>query len=343
MSGKSAIMIATGLFVVANTVHAANHERAVIVTSSNTVNNQLLVYDTTGALIESVPTLGQGGVNDNAGGIAVGNGLIAVVNHGSQTVSLVSRTQSGFALSQVVAVASPPVSVVFGKDHLYVLGTTTVESHRLGSDGIDLTSDGVVPLLAADGSAAQVGVAGSQLIVTEKSGTIEVVSLESGAAVGSPLSVALPADSRDTPFGLVTRGSSAYVTIAHSDVIGLVKNATLAALVATGAVGGEGQHSPCWLAIVGPFIYSSNSPSRSISRLVAGGNNIALDLPVAAQTVGAPIDIAASTELLAVVESRADGTSLLTQFRIDEDGDLSQTTSTAIASAANGVAIVVGN
>ena len=168
MSGKSAIMIATGLFVVANTVHAANHERAVIVTSSNTVNNQLLVYDTTGALIESVPTLGQGGVNDNAGGIAVGNGLIAVVNHGSQTVSLVSRTQSGFALSQVVAVASPPVSVVFGKDHLYVLGTTTVESHRLGSDGIDLTSDGVVPLLAADGSAAQVGVAGSQLIVTEK-------------------------------------------------------------------------------------------------------------------------------------------------------------------------------
>ena len=342
MSGKSAVLIMTALVVAASTLHAANHD-AVIVTSSNTVNNQLLVYDTAGALIESVPTLGQGGVDANAGGIAADNGLVAVVNYGSQTVSVFSRGQSGFALSQLVAVASQPVSVAFGKDHLYVLGTTTVESHRLGSDGIDTIADGIVPLLVADASAAQVGVAGSQLIVTEKSGTIEVVQLESGAAFGSPVSVALPADSRDTPFGLVTRGSNAYVTIAHSDLVALVKNGQLIALAATGSPGGEGQHSPCWIAVVGPYLYSSNSPSRSISRLVAGGNNIVLDLPVAAQTGGAPIDIAAVSGLLAVIESNAGGTAHLTQFRIDEDGNLAQTTSTAIASAANGVAIISDN
>jgi len=332
----------TALVVAASTVQAANHD-PVIVTSSNTVNNQLLVYNTAGALIESVPTLGQGGVDANAGGIAADNGLVAVVNYGSQTVSVFMRGQSGFELRQLVAVASQPVSAAFGKDHLYVLGTTTVESHRLGVDGIDTTADGLVPLLVADGSAAQVGVAGGQLIVTEKSGTIEVVQLESGAAFGSPISVALPADSRDTPFGLVTRGSNAYVTIAHSDLVGLVKNGQLIALAATGSPGGEGQHSPCWIAVVGPYLYSSNSPSRSISRLVAGGNNIVLDLPVAAQTGGAPIDIAAVSGLLAVIESNAGGTAHLTQFHIDEDGNLAQTTSTAIASAANGVAIISDN
>jgi hypothetical protein len=342
MSGKSAVLIMTAFVVAASTVHAANHD-PVIVTSSNTVNNQLLVYDTEGALIESVPTQGQGGVDANAGGVAADNGLVAVVNHDSQTVSVFSRGQSGFELRQLVGVASQPVSAAFGKDHLYVLGTTTVESHRLGVDGIDTAADGIVPLLAADGSAAQVGVAGGQLIVTEKSGTIEVVQLESGAAFGSAVSVALPADSSDTPFGLVTRGSNAYVTIAHSDLVGLVKNGQLIALAATGSPGGEGQHSPCWIAVVGPYLYSSNSPSRSISRLVAGGNNIVLDLPVAAQTGGAPIDIAAVSGRLAVIESNAGGTAHLTQFHIDEDGNLAQTTSTAIASAANGVAIISDN
>jgi len=339
MSGRLSVLITTVVVTAAAVAQAANHETA-IVTSSNTVNNQLLVYDTAGTLVESVPTLGQGGVENNAGGVAAGNGLVAVVNHGSQTVSVFSRGQNGFELRQLLAVASQPVSVAFGKDHLYVLGTTTVESHRLGFDGIDTIADGVVPLIAADGSAAQVGVAGDRLIVTEKSGTIEVVQLEGGTAVGSSVSVALPEDSRDTPFGLVTRGGNAYVTIAHSDLIALVKNASLIALTATGTPGGQGQHSPCWIAVVGPYLYSSNSPSRSISRLVAGGNNIVLDLPVAAQTVGAPVDIAAVNGLLAVVESNAGGMSHLTQFRIDEDGNLVPTTSTAIASAANGVAIV---
>ena len=98
MSGKSAVLITTALVVAASTAQAANHDRSVIVTSSNTVNNQLLVYDTAGALIESVPTLGQGGVDANAGGIAADHGLVAVVNYGSQTVSVFARGQSGFEL-----------------------------------------------------------------------------------------------------------------------------------------------------------------------------------------------------------------------------------------------------
>jgi hypothetical protein len=312
----------------------------VVVTSSNAVDNELLVYDTAGTLMESVATLGRGGANANAGGIATGNGLVAVVNFGSETVSIFSRGAFGFELRQLVAVASQPVSVTFGDDHLYVLGTATAESHRIGRNGVDDAADGIVPLIAADNSAAQVGFVGRQLIVTEKSGTVEYIELRGGAVFGSATPVTLPAGSGDTPFGLVTRGSNAYVTIAGSDLVGVVKDGALTAAAATGTPGGAGQHSPCWVALVGPYLFTTNSPSHSISRLVAGGRNIALDDAVAAQTGGSPIDIAAAGTLLAVVESDSANASHLTQFRVDEDGNLTQTISTVIASAANGIAIV---
>jgi hypothetical protein len=235
------------------------------------------------------------------------------------------------------------VSVAFGKDHLYVLGTTTVESHRIGQGGVEDAPDGVATLLASDGSAAQVGVVGDQLLLTEKSGNIESVRLRAGAVVGAAEAVELPSGASDTPFGFATRGSNAYVTIAGSDAVAVVKNRTVTGIAATGTPGGPGQHSPCWAALVGPYLFTTNSPSHSISRLIAGGGHIALDAAIAAQTGGAPIDVAADSNLLAVVESNGGGVSHLTQFQIDEDGNLTQTISTAIASSANGVAIVFQN
>jgi hypothetical protein len=192
----------------------------------------------------------------------------------------------------------------------------------------------------ADGSAAQVGVAGDELIVTEKAGVIERVQLRAGAVFGVPAGVPLPQGASDAPFGLVTRGSNAYVTIANSDLVGVVKDGRPTAFAATGIPGGAGQHAPCWIALVGPYLFTTDSPSRSVSRLIAGGANILLDAPVAAQTSGAPIDIAAEGDLLAIVESDGGGLSHLTQFRIDEDGNLLRTVSIPIASAANGIAIV---
>ena len=338
----SIVFTAVALLVAARATFAADH-RPVIVTASNDVNNQLLVFDTAGVLLESVPTLGQGGASSNAGGIATNNDVVAVVNFGSQTVTLFSRSDSGFELNQVVPVSSQPVSVAFGQDHLYVLGTTTVESHRSGRDGVDATPDGIVNLIASDGSAAQVGVVGDHLLLTEKSGHAESVPLSRGAVVGTATDIELPSNARETPFGFATRGSNAYVTIAASDAVVVVKNGTTTAVALTGTPGGSGQHSPCWAALVGPYLFTTNSPSHSVSRLIAGGRNIAIDAPVAAQTGGAPIDVAGVGDLLAVVESNGGGTSHLTQFRIDEDGSLTQTTSTAIASPANGVAIVFAN
>jgi hypothetical protein len=318
---------------------AAELGGTVIVTSSNTADNHLRVYDTAGTLIQEVPTLGQGGAGGNAGGIATSNGTVAVVNFGSQTVSLFSRGEAGFELRQTIPTSSQPVSVAFGKSHLYVLGTTTVESHRIGPDGVDSAADGTVGLLLADGSAAQVGVAGDELIVSEKGGVLERVLLREGTVFGTPLAVAI-SEGSNTPFGLTTRGSNVYVTFAGSDTVGVVKNDRQTAYAATGIPGGDGQHAPCWITVVGPYLFTTNSPSHSISRLIAAGANILLDEPLAAQTAGAPIDVAAEGELLALVESDGDGTSHLTQFRIDEDGNLTRIASTPIASRANGIAIV---
>ena len=336
---KKVAGVTAAALLTAGVLAAAERDGAVIVTSSNTADNRLLVYDTAGTLIQEVPTLGQGGASGNAGGIATTNGTVAVVNFGSQTVSLFSRGEGGFELRQTIPTSSQPVSVAFGKMHLYVLGTTTVESHRIGPDGVEAPADGTAGLLIADGSAAQVGVAGDELIVTEKSGAIERVQLREGAVFGTPVAVALSEGQSNTPFGLTTRGSNAYVTFADSDTVGVVKNDRQTAFAAVGIPGGAGQHAPCWIAIVGPYLFTTNSPSHSVSRLIAGGANILLDEPVAAQTTGAPIDVAAEGDLLSLVETGG-GASLLTQFHIDEDGNLTRTVSTPIASAANGIAIV---
>jgi hypothetical protein len=335
---RIAIVSAALLFAAAGVGLRAAGARTLVVTSSNEPANQLLVYDTQGSLLQALPTGGQGGASSNAGGIATDGGRLAVINFGSSSVSIFERRGAGFVLANTVPAASAPLSVTFGKGHLYVLGTATVESHRAGGDGVDPASDGFAALVHGDGSAAQVGVVGNQLIVSEKSNVVELVPLTGGAISGpaSPVSL-LPGS--DTPFGFATRGANAYMTIAHSDQVALIRNGRVLATAATGTPGGDGQHSPCWAALVGPYLYTTNSPSLSISRLVATGDNVILDEAVAATTTGSPTDIAGAERLLAVVDG-ADGVSRLTQYAVDEGGNLTVAAQTTIAAPANGVAIV---
>jgi hypothetical protein len=324
-------------------IHAATLAAApLVVTASNAPANQLLVYDTAGDLVQSIPTFGQGGVGGNGGGVAAAGSMVGVVNFGSWTVSIFTRTTQGFSLAQTFSTQSAPVSLAFGKDHLYVLGALTVESHRLRRDAVDPSADGVATLLRADSSAGQVGVLANQLLISEKSGAVEVVDLHGGAVTGAAIGVPLPAGHDDTPLGLITRGGNGYVTIAHSDEVGLVKHGTLIDVVATGSnfPNGPGIQAPCWLALTGPYLFSSDTPSHAITRFVVSGHNVIIDAPIAATTSGAPADIAADGGLLAVIESDGAAQAHLAQFTIDEDGTLTPTVTTAIGSAANGVAIV---
>jgi hypothetical protein len=318
-------------------VQADTDQNALVVTASNATKNQLLVYNTGGQLIQTVPTQGQGGVSGNSGGIEAKGNMVAVVNFGSQSVSIFERGGNGFHMKQLVPTVSSPVSVAFGAGHLYVLGTTQVESHRMDGSDVHSSPDGVVPLLLADGSAAQVGVLPNQLIITEKGGTIETVNLLSdGAASGvATLVQNIPANPL-APFGLVTRDNNAYVTIAHSNEITLVRNGTVLTVTGSGS-----QNAPCWLTLVGPFLFSSNSPSQSVSRYAVYGQKIIQDAAVAAQFNGSPTDIASGGGLVTVIDGNGP-VSHLSIFSLDEDGNLTLQNAATISGAANGVAVVRG-
>src|SRR5438034_9485838 len=74
-------------------LHADSDQSALVVTASNAAQNQLIVYNSGGQLIQTIPTQGQGGVGGNSGGIEAKGNVVAVVNFGSQSVSIFKRGQ----------------------------------------------------------------------------------------------------------------------------------------------------------------------------------------------------------------------------------------------------------
>ncbi|MFI5343311.1 MAG: hypothetical protein ACHQUC_03725 [Chlamydiales bacterium] len=309
-----------------------------VVTASNDPNNnELIVYDANGKLIQTVSTGGKGGVPPNiiAGGIAKTDTLLAAINYGSQTVSLFKQQDGALKLIKNFQTLSKPVSLAFGQNHLYVLGTATIESHKMDGESVADQPDGSTLLYVGDGSAAQVGVLTKQLIISERSNTIELVELRDGIVTDKLSSIQLPPPpGNKTPVGLATRNDTAYVTIAHSDKVGLVKDGKLALVISS-----DTQHAPCWLALMGDWLYCCNTPSKSISKYKVGVDSLALVDLIAVKTQGEPTDIDAEEGLVAVLE-RSNGAAQITQFAADINGNLKLANSAATANTANGVAII---
>ncbi|RDS79643.1 hypothetical protein DWU98_16370 [Dyella monticola] len=309
-----------------------------IVTASNTASNALLVYNTHGALVEQIKTQGAGGVTGNAGGIAQNHDLLAVVNFGSGNVSVFRKPHDHglLQLEKVVPAITNPVSVAFGRDHLYILTATHIESHPIDRFGVSSTADGEAQLVVADGSAAQVGVLRGQLVITEKSNVIETVNLTAqGAVTGSTQRVANIPSNVNAPFGLATRGNDAYVTIAHANEISLVRNDAVLTVTGSGT-----QMAPCWVTLDGPFLFSANSPSQSVSRYAVYGQKIIQDDAVVAKFSGNPSDITYRDGLAAVIDANG-SVSHVSIFNVDGDGDFNLKSAVTIGNAAtNGVAII---
>ena len=326
------------LLLGAATTASAEGRASLVLTASNATTNELLVMSTAGTVLQHIPTQGQGGVSGNAGGIAASRDRVAVVNFGSSNVSIFERDEGGrrFRLERVIPTLGSPVSVAFGNDHLYVLTTTHVESHRAGPWGVQPGVDGQAQLLHGDATAAQVGVIKGELIFTEKSNAIESVRLSGDGAVAgnAALVAAIPANV-DAPFGLAARGNEAYVTIAHADEISLVRNNTVLAVTPSGT-----QHAPCWVALDGPFLFSANSPSHSVSRYAVYGQKIVQDAAVVTTFTGSPTEIAYRDGVAAVIDAAA-GISRVTVFKVDQDGNFAtQGVATLSTSVTNGLAIV---
>jgi hypothetical protein len=89
----------------------------------------------------------------------------------------------------------------------------------------------------------------------------------------------------------------------------------------------------------GAFLFSSNSPSMSISRYAVYGAEIVQDAAVAATLNGDPTDIAYAGHLIGVIDGSG-SISHLSVFHVDEDGNLSLAGVATINGAANGMAVV---
>ena len=331
-------------------IHASAHDRTLVVTMTNDPNtNEIKVYDADShALLQTLSTHGKGGVGGNARGIKqFDRTLVAVVNNGSNSVALFKRSGDSLRFDRLVTTTSAPVSVDFGNDHLYVAGTTTVDSFVLRENSVEWL-DGTTGLLVAGGGTpaagetSQVGVVSAQqLLVTIKTdpdpGTVDVIALHRGRISGAaPTAVSAPQGSL-APFGFSTYpDGTAVITLAHSNQDGLFRDGAFTSVVAAG------QAASCWTTRAGKYVFVANTASRTISRLIGTGNNVFVDAPIAAQVpTGSPADIDADAGVLGVIDHGA-GQSHLSTFAYNAFGELAPAGAviTVGVANANGVAIL---
>jgi hypothetical protein len=321
-----------------------------VIMTNDPMSNKIQIYDAgTHVLLQTLSTHGKGGAGGNARGVKQYNGeLFAAVNNGSNTVAIYRRDGNRLRFDKLVTTTSAPVSVDFGHDHLYVAGATTVDSfvvHRNtvewmdGTATLELAGGGTPP----NGSTAQVGVINERrLLVTLKTdpdpGTVDIVPLHDGAVTGAaPTAVSAPAGTL-TPFGFsVYPDGTAVVTLAHSSQDGLFRNGAFTAVI------GAGQAAPCWMTRAGKYVFTANTGSKTISRLIGTGNNVFVDNPVAASiaTGGGPSDIDADEGVLGVIDHGA-GQSHLSLFTYNRFGELTASGAPVNLDVANanGVAIM---
>jgi len=300
-----------------------------VVMTNDPMSNQIKVYDAgTHVLLQTLSTRGKGGVGGNARGVKQYNGeLFAAVNNGSNTVAVYRRNGNALKFDKLVTTTSAPVSIDFGNDHMYVAGATTVDSFAVhqhnvpwldGTAWLELAGGAVPP----DGSTAQVGVINDRrLLVTLKTdpdpGTVDIVRLNEGAVTGAVSAVSAPAGTL-TPFGFsVYPDGTAVMTLAHTSQDGLFRNGAFTSVV------DAGQMAPCWMTRAGKYVFTANTGSRTISRLIGTGNHIFVDDAVAATitTGGAPSDIDAAEGDLGVIDHVA-GQSHLSLFTYNAFGEL---------------------
>lgn len=337
--------------VMAITAHADRDGLTLAVIMTNDpVTNQVKVYDAASqALLQTLPTGGQGGASGNARGVRQHGGeLLAAVNYGSNTVAVYARQGNGLKFDKLVTTSSAPVSIDFDNGHMYVAGTTTVDSFLLRDNTVERLDGTTVLELAgggtpAAGSTAQVGVISErQLLVTIKTdpipGTVDVIALQDGAITGAtPLAVSAPAGSL-TPFGFSAYpDGTAVVTLAHSSQAGLFRNGSFTKVISAG------QNADCWTTRVGKYVFTANTGSKTLSRLIGTGENVFVDAAVAASitTGGNPSDVDAANGVLGVIDGGA-GPSHLSLFTYNRFGELTASGSPIdlAVTTANGVAII---
>ena len=136
------LCVAAAMLVATAGLAAAEPKTLVVTSSNNPAGNQLLVYDGRGK-----PHPGRADRRSRRRRRECRRHRRHSRQHRRRQFpvrvgSIFDVTDAGVQFRQAIATLSSPVSVAFGKDHLYVLGTTTVESHRLAGRDVTSAPDG---------------------------------------------------------------------------------------------------------------------------------------------------------------------------------------------------------
>ena len=345
---RSGLMLAAIGFTSAFAAAGEQDGGILVLTSTNsTSGNAVAVFElkTEGTpsvwLKDMLPTGGKGGASTNAGILQFQNGLGAVANYGSNTVSQLVRSHNSIAIGKTIGLASDcvkPDSVALTQGHLFVVGANCAESHSWPWGHID----GPVVSLS-DPSAAQIAVGRSWAAVTMTSGSLLQLPLtgKDGVLSGTSTAVALPSDADMVPLGAAFWGNILGFTPAHSpDSFAIVDESGNVNAIA-GPTPSFPTNAPCWVA-KGPLSiwYTGNSPGQAISEFFSDskGGVFYKSVPLP----GSPTDITVSPDKrwLAVIYTSG-GQAYVAVFSIDGHGDLTHVaTSNSIGVASfNGVAI----
>ncbi|MGA2834383.1 MAG: hypothetical protein ABSE55_15055 [Terracidiphilus sp.] len=321
---------------------------ALVITSTNNASgNAVVVFklDAAGTpsltLAQTLNTGGKGGASTNAGILQFKDGLGAVANHGSNTVSQLVRNGRSIAIGKTIYLAPEcmsPDSVALTRDHLFVVGANCAESHAWPWGNVD----GPVVSLS-NPSAAQIAVGKSWAAVTMSSGSLLQLPLtfEDGVLNGTSTAIPLPSNADMVPLGEAFWGNVLGFTPAHSpDSFAIVDEDGNLTPVA-GPTPSFPVNAPCWVAKgPGNIWYTGNSPGHAISIFFSDshGGVFYKSVPLP----GAPTDITVSADhrWLAVIYS-AGSDAYVAVFAIDDYGDLTpEATSNPIGVASfSGVAI----
>ena len=321
---------------------------ALVITSTNNASGnavEVFKLNTSGTpsltLAQTLNTGGKGGASTNAGILQFKDGLGAVANYGSNTVSQLVRYGNSIAIGKTIYLAPEcvnPDSVALTRDHLFVVGANCAESHAWPWGNVD----GPVVSLS-DPSAAQIAVGESWAAVTMSSGSLLQLPLnyEGGVLNGTSTAIPLPTNADMVPLGEAFWGNVLGFTPAHSpDSFAIVdEDRTLNPIA--GPTPSYPVNAPCWVAKgPGNIWYTGNSPGHAISIFFSDGEGGVFykSVPLG----GSPSDITVSPDRkrLAVIYT-AGSDAYVSVFSIDGHGDLTlEATSSAIGVASfNGVAI----
>jgi len=181
---------------------------ALVITSTNNASgNAVVVFklDTAGTpsltLAQTLNTGGKGGASTNAGILQFKDGLGAVANYGSNTVSQLVRNGRSVAIGKTIYMApecTNPDSVALTRGHLFVVGANCAESHAWPWGNVD----GPVVNLS-NPSAAQIAVGKNWAAVTMSSGSLLQLPLtnEDGVLNGTSTAIPLPSNADMVPLG----------------------------------------------------------------------------------------------------------------------------------------------